>query len=180
MAGRTPQEAVHNFLEPLRKAVSCVTPAVLGVSGGYFPSATPHVLTLAQGDPVRLRADPPVLLSVIRHYRVVEHEGSRGPWKVSTAAYYYTLSDVDEREIITYHWHPAGRSAVTYPHLHLGLAATVGYAPLAEAHVPTGRVPLEQVLRLAIRDLGVRPLREDWRDVLEATQSAHETWRTWA
>ena len=179
MAGRTAAEAVHNFLDPLRKAISCVTPAVLDVAGGYHPRPAPHVLTLAQGDPVRLSADPPILLSVTQHYRVVEYEGARGPWKVSTVGYYYVLSGPDEREVIAYQWHPVGRSPVTFPHLHLGFGAAIGYPQLADAHLPTGRVPLEQVLRLAINDFGVQPLRDDWRDVLDTTQAAPEEWRTW-
>ena len=179
MAGRTPPEAVHNFLDPLRRAISCVTTSVLDVAGGYHPSDWPHLLTLAKGDPVRLAGERPVWLSVTQHYRVVEYEGPRGPWKVSTAAYWYYLSDADQGEIIAYHWHPAGRSAVTSPHLHLGPAAEVGHPQLADAHIPTGRVALEAVLRLAIRDMGARPLREDWEDILDESQAAHETWRTW-
>jgi hypothetical protein len=40
-------------------------------------------------------------------------------------------------------------------------------------------VSIEEVLRLAITELGVEPLRDDWREVLERTQGSYETWRTW-
>jgi hypothetical protein len=81
--------------------------------------------------------------------------------------------------VFSYQWHPGGRSPVTWPHLHLGAGAEVGRTELASAHLPTGRVSIEEVLRLAITELGVEPLRDDWREVLERTQAAYETWRTW-
>jgi hypothetical protein len=44
---------------------------------------------------------------------------------------------------------------------------------------PTGHVALEQVLRLAVAELGVKPLRTDWSEVLGGTQTAFEEWRSW-
>jgi hypothetical protein len=32
---------------------------------------------------------------------------------------------------------------------------------------------------MAIADLGIQPIRDDWEDVLQATQAAYEQWRTW-
>jgi hypothetical protein len=48
----------------------------------------------------------------------------------------------------------------------------MGSEALARAHVPSGAVLLEDVLRLAIEDLGVRPARADWSDVLDATRAS--------
>ena len=62
--------------------------------------------------------------------------------------------------------------------LAVGSAARVGYAALVTAHVPTGRVALQDVLRLAITDLGTRPQRDDWRQILDETQSAYEMARS--
>lgn len=87
--------------------------------------------------------------------------------------------DRDEVEILSYHWHPSGRSAVTWPHLHLGQAGIGHHATLLAAHMPTGRVALEEVIRLAIVDLGVEPRRRDWPDVIRESQEAFEEWRTW-
>jgi len=50
--------------------------------------------------------------------------------------------------------------------MHLGVAAELGFADLGSAHLPTGRIGLDDLLRLAIRDLGVEPRRDDWREVL--------------
>ena len=178
MAGRTPAEAVEAFLAPLRLAVSCVTPAVLNVSGGYHATDRPHALVLGNGDPVKLAGESRLSLSLRQNYRIVEFEGPRGPWKVQTVAYAYRL-DAPAGELIAYHWHPQGLSTVTSPHLHLGAGAELGFALLQGAHVPTGRIAIEDLLRLAIGELAVQPLRDDWREVLEGAQAGYEAWRTW-
>ncbi len=81
-------------------------------------------------------------------------EGQRGPWKVKITAYPYTLEESKGGEMIS--WHPTGPGALPYPHLHLGAAVDVGRAELEGAHIPTGRVALEQVLRFAIETFRVR------------------------
>jgi hypothetical protein len=178
LAGRTPHEAVREFIGPLQLALSCVTSEVLR-AGGYHVADEPHALTLGRGLPVRLRGEGRLSLTFDHHYRIVEDPGPRGPYKCSTTSYLYGLDDSDGREVLSYQWHPSGRSPVTWPHLHLGAGAAVGRLELARAHLPTGRVSIEEVLRLAISELGVEPLREDWREVLERTQQAYETSRTW-
>lgn len=61
-----------------------------------------------------------------------------------------------------------------------GLLSPAAHAPeLARAHLPTGRVSIEEVLRMAITKLGVEPLREDGKEFLDRTQQAYEAWRTW-
>jgi len=177
VAGRTPAEAVTNFLEPFQRALSCVTDEIPTVSGGYHPSSAPHALTIGRGSPVSL-IGAALRLSVLHNYRVVE-DPTRGPWKVQTTAYYYSLDNDEGTEIIAYHWHPQEQFRLATPHLHLSAGAEVGRDALASAHLPTGRVALEEVLRLAIVDLGAKPNREDWAAVLESTQSAYVQWRTW-
>jgi hypothetical protein len=184
MAGRTPAEAVNNFLAPLQRALACVTHEILSVGGGYHASPVDnpqqrHVLTLSNS-PAVLGQDRRFALALIQHYRVVEGEGARGPWKVSTVAYYYTLRLAStSQEVLGYHWHPQGRSAVTYPHLHLHEGTGAVKHNLLKAHLPTGRIAVEDILRLAITHFEVIPLREDWETLLETTQDAFQQWRTW-
>jgi hypothetical protein len=66
-----------------------------------------------------------------------------------------------------YHWHPAGRSPIVLPHLHLG--GDVARPKFTTVHLPTGRIALEEVLRFAITELDVRPLRGDWATVLSTS-----------
>lgn len=139
----------------------------------------PHVLTLGDGGPVRLRGRSQLALTISQRYRIVEDTGPRGPWKASIAGYIYALDVQDEGELIAYHWHPEARGAPTTPHLHIGKAAGLGYPNLEGSHLPSGRVAVEELLRLAISELGIDARRDDWADVLDETQLAHETWRTW-
>jgi hypothetical protein len=178
LAGRTPAEAVGAFLAPLQQAIDCLTPTVLNVSGGYYVADRPHALTLGDGDPIPLAGEHHLSLSVAQNDVLVESKGARGPWKVHITAYLYELRRGDA-ELLVYHWHPSGVSPHTRPHLHIGPAAEPGFAPLQGAHLPTGRIALEEMLRMAIVEFGARPRRTDWERVLERTQSGYEDWRTW-
>jgi hypothetical protein len=171
MVGRTSKEALQIFLDPLRQALSCVTHEVLYIRSGNDPAAAPYALML-HNSPVSLGRDRRFALEVIQHYRLIETERPQGPWQVQTVAYYYTLSELGEnpREILGYHWHPQGRSWVTYPHLHLYAGAEVGRDDVRKAHLPTGRITLEEVLQLAIKEFGVTPLRDNWEEILQRTQ----------
>lgn len=178
LAGRTPALAVEAFLEPLRRSLSCVTQSIIRVSG-YHPTPDPLVLVLGDGGPVSLRGEQDTFLTVGQRYRLVEDVGPRGPWKVQTAGYLYAVDDGERREILAYHWHPEGPSTITTPHLHLGPGAEISRPDLPAAHLPSGRVSVEEVIRLLIVHLGVAPLRDDWRDIVDEAQAQHEAWRTW-
>jgi hypothetical protein len=45
--GKTPREAVQNYMAPLQQAISCVSKAVLRPTG-YEPSAVAHMLSSEQ------------------------------------------------------------------------------------------------------------------------------------
>lgn len=175
MAGTTPGEAVEAFIRPVRRSLLCVTDQVIVHRGGYHVGAL-GLAGLGNPEPIRLR-DTDLGLSVALHYHIVEAEGERGPIKVSTSGYYYTVHDQDGRDILAFHWHP--QVGVTYPHLHIGAGAQAGRPEFEHAHIPTGRVALEAVLRLLIRDFGVRPLRPEWDRELAEAEMDFETWRTW-
>jgi hypothetical protein len=175
LAGRTPHEAVNEFVRPLQRAVSFVTRDIL-VASGYRPADEPHVLTFPGGDPVRLSGDRRLGFLLIHRYTIQRAEQRRGPWKVHSSEYSYELLDEDERRILAYLWHPYGRSPVTWPHLHIPKTLTFD---LSRAHPPTGRVSVESVLRFAIQDLGVRALRGNWRAAMEKGEQAFLARRTW-
>lgn len=173
MAGRTPPEAVAAFVAPLQQAISCVSLAVLQVAGGYQPAARPHALVLADGDAQQLRSEAGLALRVAQQYRIVEDTGPRGPWRAQTVAYSYVVNRGD-KELLAYQWNPLGSGGVARPHLHVGAAADELIDNFHRLHLPTGRIALEEVLRLLIEELGVQPLREDWSDVLDAAQPGHD------
>jgi hypothetical protein len=178
VAGRDPGEATQNFLDPLQRAVSCVCPDVL-IASGYGPRPEPNVVFFDGGRPARLRGGSRLLFRMRIEFVYVQVPDHRGPWRVAAVGYWYTLETQGEQELFAYHWHPNALGEITYPHLHLGPAARVGHDGFTKAHMPTGRVDVEDILRLSIAHFDVAPQRTDWRDVLDATQAAREALRGW-
>lgn len=168
MSGPTPNAARRALRDTLQRAVSCVTAGVLTSEVGAVESELALVtrLTTASGGQI--------MLSIRHFYTLIgstSHE-RRDRWQARTTAYYYTLDDADGREIVAYHWHPAGRSHVTEPHLHLGAGAGALRAELVKAHFVTGMVTPVALLRLVTEQFGVRPRRADWSAVLGRAQAA--------
>lgn len=77
------------------------------------------------------------------------------------------MLDSTRREVLAFHHHPNSRSPK--PHIHVRSSVL---HELASAHVPSGIIRLAPVIRMLIEDLGVRPLRNDWRDVLASEGEA--------
>ena len=179
MVGDTPAGAVQRYLDALQLALSCITSSVLNNFGGYHVTERPHIVTLGDSDFVRLASSARLSFAATQHYRVIESPTTTGPWKVTTVAYFYTLLDNSSHEILAYHWHPLHRASVTGPHLHLGYGATIGRSELANAHLPSGRVSLESIIRLLVTELGVNPKRHDWADALTKSEAFFESTRTW-
>lgn len=116
-------------------------------------------------DPLQLQcsADPNLFLKAAQNFHYVPHPDYPGEWKVKTDRYAYSLSLTEgfDQELLAFHWHPG--SSVTTPHVH---AALVGGPSFHKIHIPTGRIFLEDVIRLAIEGFGVVPLRDDWSAML--------------
>jgi len=169
VAGRQPSLAFDKYVEPLQRTVSCVTDAVF--SHGGYSAGKAHALTLARGVPVPLAGKRGLSIVVSQNYEIVQVQDKvRGPWKIHTLEYIYTLRNSDG-PLLAYHWHPTRR--VVTPHLHLY------QSEFPKCHFPTGRMSLEEVLRMTIEDLEVKPIRKDWEAVLRVCQDAHEQYRTW-
>ena len=162
--GRSPAEAVNYYRHSIQRMVSCVTISVVDVAGGYYPSPVPHRLTMNGGLPVALGG--PSQFRLQQNYRIVESELSGAPWRVEVVDYDYVIYDVEQREVLLYHWHPVGNSSVETPHLHLEQGAQVGRSEVRDAHLPTGDVSLNAILRVLIEEMGVHPRRSDWESIL--------------
>lgn len=173
MAGATPYEAVHRYIEPLQRTASCVTPAVLQYQGKY-QAETSYALFLGDGDPIHLKREdmtaPPLYLSFTMWYRVVLASDPGGLWTVTTDGYEYSLDDERGREIIAYHWHPS-RGWASFPHLHIEAGCEVGRKEFVGIHLPTERVAFGNVVWVALHELRVEPLRSDWEGVLDAARA---------
>lgn len=163
--GRNPYGAVQDLRSSLQRSISCVTPSVVVVqSAKGYAVGSMHALVLGSPEPARLPGSG-VALSIRVYARVAERV-REAPWRADLASYFYTLRDLEGQEVVAYHWHPESRSPMTFPHLHLGAGARVGREELQKVHLPTGRVELEDVLLMTIREFGVKPRRDDWREIL--------------
>jgi len=168
LPGRTRAAARDAFLAPLCRSLSCVTDVQIIVSGR---SGDPAALTLSQEPlPLRSAVSGVLQLRIRQQFRLVQ-EG-RSHWRVSTVAYDYRLDDDAGRESVAWHWHPGSR--ITHPHVHVA-----GLAIGARAHLPTGRVSIESVLRLLLDDLGVPARRPDYADVLAEAERLFIRQRRW-
>jgi hypothetical protein len=174
LAGSTPEEAQDAFIGPLQRALSCVCSAQLIV--GWAQAGEVQALTVSD-DPIALRTTGDrtnrLRLSIQQQYRLVEDpDPTLGPWKVSTRAYRYQVSDCDGKELLAWHWHPSSREQ--RPHLHVSGGRFHG------CHLPTSRVSIEGILRLLVAELHVRPRRDDWMEVLNSAEGGFIKYRTWA
>ena len=182
MAGRTPAAAVNAFLPPLQRALSCVSDAVFVRSHDSAAPGAVRSMNAPGTGFAPLRGENRLHLAVAIQYEVVRTDDpDRGPWKVSIRKYMYHLVTDDMTEVILFHWHPDGKSAQQSPHLHVGTSQLTPASVVSRrTHVPTGRVALEAVLELLIRDFGVVPLRTDWEAALSESKQRFDQWRTWS
>jgi hypothetical protein len=141
--------------------MACVSRVAVRTGGGWR-DGEPVVVMLGDGDPVELGGSGGLSLAVIEQVLALPVESS---WEARGRAYKYTLA-VGGSELLAFHWHPPGPNGVRTPHLHVGAEIRIGDRWLAKAHLPTGVVALADVLALALGELGVRPLCDDWRTVL--------------
>ena len=161
---RASYEAVANYITSLQKLVSCVTLSVINAELHQLALA-PHSFTINDGEPVLL-SGPSRLQLALRQYFVAVDSIQSSAWQIQVSSYFYELLDSDGREVLAYHWHPRGNSPVATPHLHLEQGAQVGRTVVRDAHLPTGDVSLEAILRVLIVEMGVRPLRPDLESIL--------------
>jgi hypothetical protein len=173
-------QVVAEFLDDMHDALSCVTfDAHFDVGAGFHATPRPHALILDPGQ-APLRVDPGISLRALQFYVIVQDAGCEAGWRVSTWNYLYSLHDAEGQEILSYQWDPRARgSPVSYPHLHISPAAQAARPEFAKAHLPTGRVAFEDVIRLAIEGFEVEPAREDWHNVLKRTKERWIAQQTW-
>ena len=108
-------------------------------------------------------------------YRIVRRDDQ---WRVTTLAYRYRLA-LAGIDVFRIHWHPAGNSAISYPHLHANLSPDDKLASSLDAHLETDRMSLERSLRWAF-ELRMPAARSDWAEVLERTEGPHLEHRSWS
>lgn len=166
MLAGSPAEAAELHRAKVARALSCVARAHVLSGGAHLAPTQPRAIVLNDGDEVLLRAPTPIGISVAEQFTLLEAPGG---WSARILAYFYVLAQ-DQSEVLSFHWHPAGASSVRTPHLHVGAEIRVGERWLPKIHIPTGAIALQDLLMLAIEELGVEPIRDDWRLILDQTR----------
>jgi hypothetical protein len=129
--------------------VSRVTRAVVRVGG----SGETRSLLLNVGDPAPVIGAPQLRLSILATIRPERQPGGR-TWTARIIAYAYGI-EFDVREVLRYDWHPnepkdADGTWVKDPHLHVYYPSGPLRRILGDAHLPTRRVRVEQVIGLVV------------------------------
>ncbi len=183
MPGATPNAAVDAFIDPIRESASCL-------SGSAHLTLSPkargqvgetHSWTLNAAEGVSLIGGH--RFKAAMHFETLDQGASRRDerFRVSTRAYLYAITNAAGQELIAAHWHPTGKSHVTFPHWHLGAAAISEEGVfLKRAHIPSPRVSFESMVRQVLDMVpGIEPCRDDWDTVLDRTEGAFEEFKSW-
>jgi hypothetical protein len=90
----------------------------------------------------------------------------------------------EEVEILHFHWDREPSPGNPYPpgHLHIGQGLLAQPTFMRQggfhhAHIPTGHVSMESVIRFAIMELDVEPLHRNWGVVLTESEAQGSTFR---
>lgn len=181
LPGKTPNEAFDSYAKPLKAVLSCITREVVlrrTIPRSENEDGFPLQEFFFVRNPVRLR-DSPLAFNFSQYFRTV---WSGDAYKIKTEAYTYEIEeDSTGHELFAFHWEPnAPNATITVPHMHIGFALRDTTLRIDnKAHIPTGRVPLEDVVAFLISELRVAPLNSDWGEVIKQSRAAFMRYKTW-
>lgn len=183
MPGKDPTSALGAFLDPLKEAVSCIGGAAFTLSPKARAGGDDvHLWTLNDGSGVTMAAGK--RFTATMHFQYVDG-GKQAPrrerFRVTTVAYMYALELDGHGELIAAHWHPSSKvSTYRAPHYHVGGVALSDTGVFLErAHIPSGRVSLEEFIRTMIDQFGIPPSCADWAERLDRTEAAFRRHSSW-
>jgi hypothetical protein len=155
---------VRELVSDLQRQVACVTHGVL-IPQGYHPAPQPQVISFGNEQGTSLLTGAYNLQLLLRHFFSLTRSADSRLWVAETSGYIYEIVDQRGDMLISFHWHPMIETP--YPFAHIHVTDTTGPVNLAKKHIPSGPVALAAVLRFAIIELGVAPLRDDWQTILD-------------
>jgi hypothetical protein len=176
--GRNASEADTNFAHYLRESLSVLTTSVL------LASRDGNERILLYREPVKLprKSGNPLFIDITQTYLIVAiPEG----FKAQTTGYTYSVLGKEGegfREILVFHWHPLTTKNLKWPHMHV--VGNTFDGDLGRVHIPTGRLAIEDFVRVLIRDFDVkaRVSYEESKKILTRNKSAFcesASWLYW-
>lgn len=142
------------------------------VTADSWSAASQGRLLVNRGGATRLKGNSRIDLELSMTYRISQvADLGRGPWKVSTTGWIYSVF-MNGEPYCQYHWHPISDSHEKLPHMHVDKLDP-------NRHFPTGRILIEDVLRLAV-DLGAEPVDSTkWSEVEARNREMFAKGATW-
>lgn len=178
-------ECLFDYWHFLEAALHCVTQAKTTHSG--WAINTDHSISFQHFPEITLRRSAnrsPLRLKISIGYRITPMPVSESEYHLTISYYAYSISAINGREIVVFHWHPGG-VGIDWPHLHVGSLLVdssqhdIGRR-FSRLHLPTSRVSIEQVVRALITQFDVTPIRSDWQTILDEGDLMFRQARTWA
>lgn len=175
MPGRTTYEAWENYIRPLNKALLC-----MDLQQGFTLTElaeglqvnTRYAVTLndMESVPLMLSRKAPkhqAPLQLVAGQNIKFYESDAGTaqerFRVRTLSYLYgfttDIGEASDVEVLAFHWRrESGTEPGSRGHLHVGPALMAHQQivrPLSfhKAHIPTGRLSFEAIVRFAIEEL---------------------------
>ena len=173
MPGRNSKQAYEQYSDPILRVLGCITPDKLICKGGFHDSAPNRksILTFATNPATIPKSG--LTLFFLQEFSFV-HQATEKDWKVKTHKYTYAIERADDKqEVLAFHWQDQS-SKVHYPHAHMDLIHIS-----RKAHIPTGRVPLEDVVWFLIKELDVQPLNKKWDKIILEAREKFIKFKTW-
>jgi hypothetical protein len=123
--------------------------------------------------PIETREHGRLFFSASQVLEAFQPEGKRAEYQLRTLAYEYRLQATDDANagaLIRWEYQKVPEAGNEHPrhhmHTHSSMEIAGKVVDLTHWHVATNYTLLEDVLRFLIADLGVRPRRVDWSQVL--------------
>ena len=182
LTGREPQEAFERFRDHLGRLLNrTVTDARLSLI--HVRNDDKAQITFRNGStPIAAPVANDLFLYVGQNLRVARQQDKT--WKLRTTGYRYRIQGspgLEDEDCLR--WEYVSRETRDAQHcrhhLHLQGEYELGprrTIPLADVHIPTGWVMLEEIIRFLITDLGVRPKEEDWENPLRESEELFKQW----
>jgi hypothetical protein len=175
---KKPHQAYERYAEALKGVLTCIAADAHFVSNVHAKPEVPLQFAFTH-NPARLNRSPYGLF-LIQKIKVIPDDKQEGCWRVKTLAYEYNIERWDDhQEIVCFHWEGA-ESANPNPHIHIGFAATDESLPIGpKHHIPSGRVAIEDVVRFAIEEVGVQPVKGTWHSIVESAKGLFAKHKNW-
>lgn len=179
ITGRDPAECFRRFEEHVRELVAATVTARYPVQRRYVKGTPRMTLSFMEERPIAV----PLKTRFGRLYfylgQALEAVEEDGRFRLRTCNYWYRIQEGPEltrKALLRWEYDtgtPRDSHCRHHAHLPLELRLTDGTLDLDKAHLPTGWVTMEEVIRFLIVELGTKPpCGPDWPNVLERSEAA--------